>query len=98
MEGVLVRRNKTFDKWGKPDLIIIDGGKTQLGVAERIIKDIPIVGLAKRFETIVILKDAKFIEIRLPKGGARNLVQRIRDEAHRFARRYHHHLIKTNLK
>ena len=62
---------------------------------------IPVIGLAKRFETLVIpqpQKDGlKYAQIRLPGLPARNLLQRLRDEAHRFARRYHQILIKKDL-
>lgn len=99
MREVIIRRKNHFQDWGKPDLIIVDGGKAQVGVfaAELKGEGMPVVGIAKRFETLVIptefLGTTKISEFRLPKGNALNLVQRIRDEAHRFARRYHHHLI-----
>lgn len=76
-----------------PELIIIDGGKGQLGA----IPEIPtnVIGLAKRIETI-ITKDGR--EINLPVGSpALNLIQRLRDEAHRFSRKYHFYLRKQNL-
>ncbi len=97
MRGVLERRKKQFKNWGYPDLIIIDGGKTQLKVAEEVITEVPVISLAKRFETIIIKVDNKYIEKRLPMSPAKNLVQRIRNEAHRFARKYHHYLINKNL-
>jgi excinuclease UvrABC nuclease subunit len=62
-----------------------------------------VICLAKREEKLVIpikrhdLKTHAFIERKLPKGPAKNLVQRIRDEAHRFARRYHHKLLQKEL-
>ncbi|HEX6977474.1 MAG TPA: GIY-YIG nuclease family protein [Patescibacteria group bacterium] len=98
MRSILERRIKHFEDWGKPDLIIVDGGKPQVTIAYEALKDyqIPIIGLAKRFETIVIKKNEKFIEVR-PKGPALNLLQRIRDEAHRFARRLHHKQVKKSL-
>ncbi len=102
MTEVLTRRKKKFDPppygWGKPDLIIVDGGKTQLNAALKVIGGIvPIVGLAKRYETIVLKYGEKYIEVRLPNGPVRNLVQRIRNEAHRFARRLHHRLIEKSI-
>lgn len=95
MREVITRRLKHLEDWGKPDLIIIDGGKPQLSAVHDLLESekIPFIGLAKRLETIVIYKDGKFIEVR-PTGGALNLLQRIRDEAHRFARRLHHHQIR----
>ena len=92
MREVITRRLKHLDDWGKPDLIIIDGGKPQLTAVHDLLEraNIPFIGLAKQFETIVIRKpDGTFIEMKA-RGRALNLLQRIRDEAHRFARRLHH--------
>ncbi|MFB5608418.1 MAG: GIY-YIG nuclease family protein, partial [Candidatus Nitrosomaritimum yanchengensis] len=63
MKEILTRRKKYLDKnkWGKPDLLVIDGGKGQLSSVKKIYDDleinIPIVGLAKRFETLVFLDE-----------------------------------------
>lgn len=103
MKEVAERRIKHLSDWGRPDLIIVDGGKGQLSVFlnEFIEEKIPIIGLAKKFETLVIpvnyLGSKTFKEHRLEKGSALNLVQRLRDEAHRFARVYHHKLIEKSL-
>ncbi len=98
MEEIIKRRINNIDEWGKPDLIIVDGGKAQVGVAAKILDGkIPVIGLAKRFETIVIKTYDDFIEIRVPRGPALNLLQRIRNEAHRFARRLHHHRMQKSL-
>lgn len=105
MYEVAKRRVKYLSTWGVPDLIIVDGGKAQVSVFRRIFgrHKIPVVGIAKREEKIVIpgkrydLSTHGFIERKLPKGPARNLVQRIRNEAHRFARRYHHKLLQKEL-
>ncbi len=98
MRSILQRRVKHFGDWGGPDLIIVDGGKPQVTTAFEVLKEskIPIIGLAKRYETIVIKQGDKFIEIR-PKGRALFLIQRIRNEAHRFARRLHHREVKNTL-
>lgn len=99
LKEVISRRLNHLESWGRPDLIIVDGGKPQVAVFSRELEkyNIPVVGIAKRFETLVIPyhmdETLAFKEIRLPKGGALNLVQRIRDEAHRFARRLHHKLV-----
>ncbi len=73
-----------------PDLLIIDGGKGQLGIAVEVLKEfhlldrVPVVGLAKQFEEIFKPGDPK--PIILPRRSqALYLVQRVRDEAHRFA-------------
>lgn len=98
MRSILQRRAKHFSDWGRPDLIIVDGGKPQVSTALEVLSQykIPVIGLAKRFETIVVKKGEKFVEIR-PKGSALNLLQRIRNEAHRFARRLHHKQVKKSL-
>ncbi len=76
-----------------PDLIIIDGGKGQLSAALEVLEeagyaDIPIVGLAKQFEEIFVpgRSDPILLDRRSP---ALFLLQRIRDEAHRFALTLH---------
>lgn len=97
MQEVMTRRSKHFEDWGKPDLIIVDGGKPQVSAALEIIKGVPLVGLAKRFETIVIKTESGFKEIRIGRRPALYLVQRMRDEAHRFARRLHHKQVSKAL-
>lgn len=98
IKSVLLRRKLRFSSWGVPDLIIVDGGKGQLAKAQEVISDIPIVGLAKREETLVFKMGQDFYEFRLPDSPAKKLVQRIRDEAHRFARSYHHKLVSRAIK
>jgi excinuclease ABC subunit C len=80
-----------------PDLVIIDGGKGQLGIAIEVLSEfnlleqIPVVGLAKREEEI--FKPGRSDPLWLKRGSpALHLVQRIRDEAHRFAITYHRNL------
>ncbi|MFO0704800.1 MAG: hypothetical protein U0517_02360 [Candidatus Andersenbacteria bacterium] len=79
-------------RWPKPDLIIVDGGKPQLGAALQILReldlDIPLTGLAKREEELFVPNKAD--SVRLPAGSSElHLVQRMRDEAHRFAITFH---------
>lgn len=92
MQEVVSRRVKHFEDWGKPDLVIIDGGKGQLGAAVEFFKkeSIPVVGLEKKTESLVIKRAEGFMRLRVPEGPALHIVQRARDEAHRFARRLHH--------
>lgn len=103
MKEVAGMRLRHLKDWGIPDLIIVDGGKGQVNVFEGIFSkfNILVVGLAKRFESLVIPSNnqikGKYIMVRLPQGPALNLLQRIRNEAHRFARRYHHLLLKREL-
>jgi excinuclease ABC subunit C len=96
MHEVIFRRfNTKHDNWSKPDLLLIDGGKGQLGAALKALKErkvnIPAIGLAKRLETIIIPRDEQtFEEVLLPKNShIVKLLQRIRDESHRFAVSYH---------
>ncbi|HWH26091.1 MAG TPA: excinuclease ABC subunit UvrC [Pseudolysinimonas sp.] len=72
----------------RPGLIIVDGGQPQVAAAQRALRDagvdIPVCGLAKRLEEIW-LPDADFPVILARNSEALFLMQRIRDEAHRFA-------------
>ena len=86
------------DKPGKfaypPQLLLVDGGKGQLNAAKRVVDEleltdeIPVAGLAKRFEEVFIPGRSQPVEI--PRGSeALFMLQRIRDEAHRFANSFH---------
>ncbi len=82
-------RSKT---WPTPDLIIIDGGRGQLNAAEAAIPNsqfpIPKIALAKRLEEIYLSQKKQ--PIRLPQNSlVLHLLQRLRDEAHRFAATFH---------
>lgn len=98
MKEVLTRRLNRLgeEKWAKPDLIIIDGGKGQLSSVMQIIEDlgvsgIDVVSLAKKHEEVFLPKKSK--PVILPRNSsALFLFQRIRDEAHRFAITYHRKL------
>jgi len=87
----LLKENKTL-----PDLIMVDGGKGQLSSALSVLKklgitNIPIIGLAKRLEEIFI--PGYSAAQMLPKSSASlKLLQKIRDEAHRFAITFHRSL------
>ena len=110
-------RDENVKKWGLAELILIDGGKGQLAAALKARDDcgrqIPMIGLAKRQEEIIIskqetgqrtedivsqakkmkayIRESKdFINVELPKDShIVKLLQRIRDESHRFAVSYH---------
>lgn len=104
LREVLERRllhelDSTKQAWGMPDLLVVDGGKgqvsTALAVLEKLQLEIPLVGLAKKLETIVYKDNVAdgFVEMRLPKDNkGLNLLIRLRDEAHRFGQKYHHEL------
>jgi excinuclease ABC subunit C len=84
-----------------PDLIIVDGGKGQLSAACRELQrlglhDLPIIGLAKEREEIY--RPGRALPLRLPMDSPElRLLQRIRDEAHRFANAYHQLLMKKRV-
>ena len=113
MEEVLTRRltayinerdqpvNERGERPGKfaypPQLLLVDGGKGQLAVAERVVKalgledEIPLASLAKRFEEVYL--PGRSEPVNLTRGGeALFMLQRIRDEAHRFANTFHREL------
>ena len=119
MHETLTRRfsQKHLDEWGRPDLVLIDGGKGQLEAALDARDEtgngasVAFIGLAKREEQIVIDVDRSqvtlnyrmvkelhghvvtsghFILLTLPKSSnVTKLLQRVRDESHRFAVSYH---------
>jgi excinuclease ABC subunit C len=87
---------KNVKKWGLPDLVLIDGGKGQLAaaMAARVqagYEKLPMIGLAKRFEELIIKQpDGSIAVVNLPENSHLvKLLQRIRDESHRFAVSYH---------
>lgn len=101
MKELLTRRLKMIDTDEEPDLIVIDGGKGQLGMACEVLDElnlahIPIIGLAKEFEEIYIPNSKRPIII--PKNNkALHLLQQVRDESHRFAITYHRKLRSDNI-
>ncbi|MDZ7677779.1 MAG: excinuclease ABC subunit UvrC [Acidimicrobiales bacterium] len=110
MEEVLTRRFRSYleeretpvaERDGKfrypPNLLVVDGGKGQLGVAQRVLQDlglddeIPVASLAKQFEEVYLPGQPD--PVRLPRQSeALYLLQRLRDESHRFAISYHRQL------
>jgi excinuclease ABC subunit C len=107
MEEVLRRRFKAYlkerelpvEERGKfsypPSLLLIDGGLGQLGRAVKVLReldlDIPVAGLAKRMEEVFL--PGRSEPVRIPRDEpALYLLQRVRDEAHRFAIAYHRNL------
>lgn len=100
MKEVVYRRYKDYEDL--PSLVIIDGGKGQLSSALEVIRglglaELPVVSLAEREEEIFIPHQSKSIVLDRD-SAALKLIQRIRDEAHRFAITYHRKLrSKRNL-
>lgn len=123
MREAMTRRfsDKNIKAWGKPDLLLIDGGKGQLEATLSVLREknieLPAIGLAKKFEEIVVRNDWPHTKLNQEvlikqRGFARvsedftlvdipnnsnivKLLQRIRDESHRFAVSYHS-VLKTN--
>jgi excinuclease ABC subunit C len=97
MMAEALKRRFTHKEWKLPDLIVIDGGKSQVSVAKRTLSQmndqicpIPIIGLAKREEEIIVPLNEGWKILRLPfSNEGLKLLQRLRDEAHRFAITYH---------
>jgi excinuclease ABC subunit C len=95
------RNDTSFVAVRLPDLMIVDGGKGQLSAACRELQrlglhDLPIIGLAKEREEIY--RPDRALPLQLPMdSGALRLLQRIRDEAHRFANAYHQLLMKKRV-
>jgi len=98
LQEVIWRRLDNED-WGLPDLMLIDGGLGQVGAVKEVLDskglDIPVIGLAKREEVIWFPEGNN---LRLSRRSqALKLLQKIRDEAHRFAVKYHHQLREKEL-
>lgn len=85
-----------------PDLVVVDGGKGQLSTAVRVLQeiglgDMPVVGLAKRDEEIYFPNQAEPLVLSRDSGALR-LLQRLRDEAHRFANNYNELLMRKRVR
>lgn len=100
MREVLRRRFKRAlidDSWKLPNLIVLDGGKGQLSAGVKVMEELGIevamISIAKKEEILIYFDGREFIEVKLPKTDeSLKLIQRLRDEAHRFAKKYHHEL------
>lgn len=95
IKEVLQRRLK-HTEWLYPQLLVIDGGKPQLHAAFDLLNeqeiDIPVIGIAKRYDIIVVRHMESYKELRIPlTNKGLQVIRRIRDESHRFAHAYHMH-------
>jgi excinuclease ABC subunit C len=95
-------KGKKDGRWPKPDLVVLDGGAPQVSACESVMKDlslqIPFAGLTKKKETLVIKKKGGFESISVSKDNeGLRLIIRLRDEAHRFAKKYHSLLRRKSL-
>ena len=96
MAEIMERRYGNETDWPMPDLIIIDGGKGQLNASIPLIRtvgvtDVPVISLAKRIEEVFVEGQSESI-ILSHHSPELQLLQQIRDEAHRFAITYHRKL------
>ena len=102
MEEVLRRRLaraiKQPKSWPLPDLMVIDGGKGQVGRVQNVLDElgltVPIVGIAKGFDRKqdVLVLDLSDTELKRAASANKEILQRVRDESHRFAVAYHRKL------
>ncbi|MDD2224541.1 MAG: GIY-YIG nuclease family protein [Candidatus Shapirobacteria bacterium] len=102
IKEIIYRRLK-HPEWQFPDFILVDGGKPQVSAAMSV-SNIPIIGLAKKEETIVVKINkcgslpADWREIKLSKNSpSLQLLQQLRDEAHRFSNKFRKELISKTL-
>ncbi len=100
MKEVLKRRF-LHSEWLYSDLVLIDGGKAQLNAAKSIIKlnnlKIPVLAIAKRKNELYVEGRKRPILLKKLPREIFNLILQLRDEAHRFAKSYHHKLRKIDL-
>ncbi len=100
-EAVKRRYSRLKDEKAEmPDLILIDGGKGQLGMAlkalEKLELNIPVISLAKRFEEVFVPGKSEALKISKESEAVKLLIQ-VRDESHRFAITYHRLLRKKGM-
>lgn len=102
MIAEVIQRRLTHTEWPYPTLFVVDGGMGQVSAAKLGIAQfglsIPVIGLAKKFEELIVPKQSGYVRIRLPSNSpSLRLLMRIRDEAHRFALSYHRILRSKSL-
>ena len=101
MHREVMRRRMSHPEWPYPDLIVMDGGKPQLHAASAAWSIRPptpshqppiIVALAKREEELYIEGKKRPVRLDSLTREVMHFFQRVRDESHRFAKKYHHKL------
>ncbi|MFA6027716.1 MAG: excinuclease ABC subunit UvrC [Patescibacteria group bacterium] len=95
----VIKRRLRHNEWGRPDLIMLDGGAGQLSACLSLIKkaNIPVIALAKREEEIYQAEQKDTLRLK-PNTAGYFLLQRMRDEAHRFAITYYRKLHRRSLR
>ncbi len=95
VQSSLGHAKKSTDKWPLPDMLIIDGGEGQVNRVEQVLREfklsIPVVGIAKGFDRKQdrLVFDKTNPELRRVTSAFKEVFQKARDEAHRFAGSYH---------
>lgn len=99
MEEVIRRRLRRAEQypnaWSLPEVMVIDGGKPQVNRVQQVLNelqlDIPVIGIAKGFDRKQdrLIFDRKDLELARVATMGKELFQKVRDEAHRFAVKYH---------
>lgn len=91
MEEVISRRLK--QKWPMPDLFVVDGGKPQVSIVKTVFTNnsvtTPLIGIAKRPDRIVVGNEHMSTFRPQMNRPSFNLIRALRDESHRFAKKYH---------
>ncbi|MCR4311862.1 MAG: UvrB/UvrC motif-containing protein [Candidatus Uhrbacteria bacterium] len=91
----VVRNLRTPDAWPLPDIMVIDGGEGQVNRVQQVLDElgvkIPIIGIAKGFDRKQdrLVYNVKNADLRRVAEGCKEVLQKARDEAHRFAGSYH---------
>lgn len=104
MHKEVMRRRLAHPEWHYPDLMVIDGGRPQLNAVRSVVRDLKlhdtilIAGLAKREEELYIPGHAHTIRLDSLPEKANFFFQNVRDESHRFAKKYHHVLRAREIK
>ncbi len=92
----VIERRLGHPEWSYPDLMIIDGGKPQLNAVSHVLnslnKNINTVGLAKREEELYLPGQPTSIPLRTLSRETEFFFEHVRNESHRFAKKYHHKL------
>jgi excinuclease ABC subunit C len=96
----VLERRFNHKEWPLPDLVLIDGGKAQFNVAKKVcskFKTVKIMAIAKRNNELYVEGSKKPLLLKNMPRQTFNIILSLRDEAHRFAQKYHHKLRKVAL-
>lgn len=99
----VVRRRMSHREWKYPDIMLIDGGKPQLHAVKEVLDHMPasrirLLALAKREEELYTGKESRPLPLKNMPSETAFFFQNVRNESHRFAKKYHHKLREMELK